>query len=71
MPIYEVIVGNIGLVYSGAKIKQARDTYLEYVNQSRIGHGRAGGEDVTMLKYGEPVWEFMGKLSRQQMKDED
>ncbi len=64
MPIYEVTVSNIGLVYSGAKIKVARNTYLEYVSHSKTGHGRAGGEDVTMMKYGEPVWEHFGKLSR-------
>jgi len=63
MPIYEVIVGNIGLVYTGDNLIKARQIFQEYVSQSDGKYGRASGEDVTMLKYGEIVWEFVGKLS--------
>jgi len=69
--IYEVIVGNIGLVYSGGRLMEARKIFRDYVSQSKINYGRAGGEDVTMLKYGEVVWEYIGKLSRDDMREEN
>jgi hypothetical protein len=60
---YEVIVGNIGSVYSGNSLKEANRKFSTYVRQSRQGTGRAAGEDVTMMRDGEPFKENYGKLS--------
>jgi hypothetical protein len=50
---YEVIVGNIGMVYSGDNLKIALRTYREYCSLSLDGIGRAAYEDVTLLTDGE------------------
>ena len=60
---YEVIVGNIGTVYSGNSKSEAVNTYNGYVDQSVGGRGRAGGEDVTMMADGEPYREHFGGTS--------
>lgn len=57
---YEVIVGNIGTVYSGNIIAEATRKYTTYVQQSRSGRGRAGGESVILMKDGEPIKEHFG-----------
>ena len=64
-----MIIGNIGLVYSGDRLVEARKVFREYVSQSKINHGRAGGEDVTMMKHGEIVWEYIGTVSREESED--
>jgi len=69
MPQYEVIVGNIGTVYSGPSKAEADTHYTEYVSQSETNYGRAGGEDVTMMEDGEPIQEHVGTLSLE--ADED
>jgi hypothetical protein len=46
---YEVIVGNIGTVYSGDDVREAVKTYSEYKEQSETGQGRASGESVTLV----------------------
>lgn len=58
----QVIVGNIGTVYSGSNNKEAARVYKEYISQSKSNYGRAGGEDVTWMKNGEPHKEFTGTL---------
>ena len=60
---YELIVGNIGTVYSGSSKKEALKHYSIYVKQSKTGRGRAGGEDVTLMQNGEPIKEFFGSNS--------
>ena len=60
---YEVIVGNIGLVYRGSSFQEAKSTYSVYKSQSARGSGRAGGETVTLMKDGELQWEFTPKKS--------
>ena len=57
---YEVVVGNIGTVYSGGSKTQAAVKYASYVKQSKKGVGRAGGEDVAMFKDGDIVREHGG-----------
>lgn len=59
-PIFEIVVGNIGSVYSGNNFMQARSTYTQYVELSRNGHGRASGEAVTFFHNGEVRMEFPG-----------
>lgn len=47
---YEVLVGNIGMVYNGGNGKLAKKTFAEYVTQSANNYGRASGEEVAILK---------------------
>lgn len=60
--MYAVVVGNVGMVYSGDDCKTAHTTYSEYVKYSKAGHGRASGENVTMFHNGEIQKEFIGSL---------
>jgi hypothetical protein len=62
---YNVLVGNIGCVYSGSDERIARDTYKIYVEQSKSNVGRAGGESVTLMERGEIKMEFTGKLDKE------
>jgi hypothetical protein len=57
---FQVIVGNIGTVYDGNNFMQASCKFSEYVKQSKTGYGRAGGEDVTLMHWGEPRKEHAG-----------
>ena len=57
---WEVIVGNVGTVFDGTRESAARQAYKDYVIKSKSGNGRAGGEDVTLMKNGEPVDEHFG-----------
>lgn len=50
-----VTVGNIGTVYVGYDEMEAKQTYTEYVEQSRSGYGRAAYEDVCLWIDNEPV----------------
>ena len=42
MPRYEVIVGNLGVVYAGNDRAQAERDFRHYKELSISGHGRAG-----------------------------
>ena len=57
---YEVVVGNIGRVYSGKNGFTANNTYQTYVGQSKRGRGRAAGEQVVLFKNGQIVKEHYG-----------
>ena len=57
---YEVIVGNIGCVYQGTDVKEAGNIWQEYADQSANNYGRASGEDVTLMRDGEPLAEYFG-----------
>jgi hypothetical protein len=59
---HEVVVGNVGTVYSGTSSKEARLKYVEYVAQSKTGRGRAGCEPVTWLWRGDIYREHEGNL---------
>ena len=55
---YQVVVGNVGMVYSGHFIEALRE-YYGYIGISRDGVGRIGGEPVTLLNpRGEPCREY-------------
>ncbi len=56
---YEVLVGNIGIVYSGSSKSDAMKDYNEYVRQSKTNKGRAGNEDVVLMVDGEPSKEYI------------
>ena len=58
MPIYSVIVGNVGTVYTGDNLRQARARYREECASSATYAGRSGGEPVTLTCEGEPMSEY-------------
>jgi hypothetical protein len=60
---YQVIVGNIGTTYEGNSKVVARETYKEYVEQSKTRGMRASGETVVLLVNGEVEKEFIGSLA--------
>lgn len=70
---FEVIVGNVGTVYSGGEMKKALEAFGEYRKQSQSDYGRAAGEDVTMLGTvnGKTIVqkEYVGSISRGSMED--
>lgn len=48
-PHYIVLCGNIGTVYDGYDELQARRDYMNYAETSKMGIGRAGNEEVTIM----------------------
>jgi hypothetical protein len=60
MKMYEVVVGNVGLVHSGTDKNKAYQEYDAYVLLSSKCQGRAGGEDVTLFEDGEIIAEHEG-----------
>ena len=64
MPIYEVIVGNVGSVYRGRSRVKALAIYESYVTMSQEHEtARCYGEDVILLPDGEIEQEHRGHLS--------
>ncbi len=61
---FQVVVGNIGTVYSGNNFMQASCSFDRYVKQSKLSSGRASGEDVTLLHNGDIRREYIGSISR-------
>lgn len=59
---FQVIVGNIGTVYSGNNYMQAECKFSRYVKLSKANVGRAAGEPVTLMHNGEPRREYIGTL---------
>lgn len=59
---YQVIVGNIGMVYTGSEEQDALSCFNVYVEQSKSRVGRAGDEAVTMLHGGDIVREYLGAI---------
>lgn len=57
---WEVVVGNVGKVYDDLSEEGAKATYKAYVDISKSGDGRAGGETVTLLRDDEIVEEHVG-----------
>ena len=59
---YEVVVGNIGTVYSGNNMRIAERTYDDYVRISKRAHGRASGEFVILFNDGAITREYLGTM---------
>jgi hypothetical protein len=59
---YEVIVGNIGTVYAGDSLTQALKIYTNYVINSALLIGRAGGESVTLMADDDILAEHVGTV---------
>jgi hypothetical protein len=51
--VHKVVVGNVGTVYEGLYLEEARASFDEYVPISESGKGRAGDEEVTLFTNGE------------------
>jgi hypothetical protein len=62
---FEVLVGNIGTIYSGNNYMTACCKFQAYVTLSRTNSGRAAGESVTILQGGEIRKEYFGTLEDQ------
>lgn len=58
--LYEVIVGNVGTIYDGGSYREALKRFKTYVEISKSGSGRAGNEDVTLMRDGEIIKEHFG-----------
>ena len=65
---HEVVVGNVGTVYSGEDAAVASVKYADYRELSEANLGRAAGESVTWLQDGEVYREYVGTVDRE---DED
>lgn len=63
---YDVIVGNIGMVYSGISRKDAESKFNTYVVQSKEKYGRASGETVTLMRDNEVIAETEGSLQSEE-----
>jgi hypothetical protein len=60
MAQHEIIVGNIGTVYTGPSWKYASTTYKDYMWASKEGAGSVAGESVTWMKDDEVYKEYIG-----------
>lgn len=60
MSTFEVVVGNIGTVHTGADQTAASTMYDSYVELSKTGYGRTAGESVYLMQDGEPIQEHQG-----------
>ncbi len=59
--MFELIVGNIGTVYTGTDSEEANRLFEVYLDQSANLPGcRAYGEDITLFLDGEPTREHLG-----------
>jgi len=68
--IFEVIVGNIGNVYTGSFRGDAYNRFNTYIQQSKDNYGRAAGENVTMFRNNEIVKEFIGAIDQKLIDNE-
>jgi hypothetical protein len=66
MDKYEVIVSNIGTVYSGMDKAQAEREYAECVELSQGEFGRISGESVTLMRNHEPIKEHHGNQANEE-----
>lgn len=58
MANYQVIVSNLGTVYDGSSMGDAEETYSQYKDIVSAPHGRASGEEVTLLLDNEVIQFF-------------
>lgn len=57
--LFEVVVGNVGVVYRGASEVVARLEFGDFKALSQALQGMAANEAVTLIKDGEIVAEYM------------
>lgn len=68
---YVVVVGNLGTVYSGNRLKEALETYSVYRRKSADGDGRVAGEPVALMDGGEIWREWRGETDELDLDDEE
>lgn len=61
---FQVIVGNIGIVYDGNNNMVAHHKFSFYVKDSKTNLGRSGGESVTLMHNGEIEREYIGTVDQ-------
>lgn len=59
---FQVVVGNIGTVYSGNNYQGALCKFRNYVALSKLTRGPVAGENVTLLHNDEIREEYTGSL---------
>lgn len=64
MSKYQVIVGNVGIVYSGSHYDKAMHAFTVYQHQSESEVGRASGENITLMCNDEIEREYIGSIER-------
>ena len=67
--LHEVVVGNIGRVFSGSTRAYARYAFDGYVDASKMGYGRATGEDVIWFIDGEIFDQYLGSISLEEERE--
>lgn len=60
MPQYQVIVSNVGTVYTGTSRAMAYHEWDTYRKASQAQYGRIAGESVTLMSDGEIIEEYQG-----------
>lgn len=63
MSQYEVVVGNVGTIYSGSSKKEATKRYNSAVKSSKLNSGRDAGESVTLFCDSDICKEHVGPQS--------
>ncbi len=46
---YELLVGNLGIVYEGDNLDRAIELFQAYAERSLLGSGRGAGEPVVLM----------------------
>jgi hypothetical protein len=64
--MYYVIVGNVGIVFSGTSKREALLMYNVYLDHSTSHYGRCSGESVTLLQEDTIVQEHIGSIDSSQ-----
>lgn len=58
-PVWTVVVGNVGTVFTGTNGFIANSVYQSYTGKSVSGLGRVSNEPVTLMRDGEIRKEFI------------
>lgn len=59
--MWEVIVGNVGIVYDGSDERKAWDIYHDYIDQSRNVQSSCYHEPVILMENDEIHAEYLGE----------
>lgn len=67
---FEVIVGNVGVVYKGSDRYEGHMCFMHYFDYSVHNVGRAAGESVTFMRDGDTIAEWLGDVDTREMMGE-
>jgi hypothetical protein len=59
--MFELVVDNVGIVYTGGVLKEALKEYGTWVRISKAGYGQVAGETVTLLMDGKLFMRHQGQ----------